>query len=57
VFSSIRTVFLKALTSLIRYSRVVVSEEDFTLLITANSVLYFIDLYREDVSVVCDFKC
>jgi len=56
VFSSIRTVFFKALTSPVRCFKAVASEEDSTLFITANNVFRFIDLHKEDVSVICDFK-
>ena len=56
MFSSIRTVFFKALTSPVRCFKAVASEEDSTLFITANNVFRFIDLHKEDVSVICDFK-
>jgi len=57
VFFSIGIVFFKALTSPIKCFRVVASKEDSTLLVITNSVFYFMDLCREDISVVCDSKC
>ena len=57
MFSSIRTVFLKALTGPIRYSKVVTSKEDSALLTTTNSIFHFINLRKEDVSVICNSKC
>ena len=56
MFSSIGTVLFKALTGPVRCSRVVVNKEDFALLTITNSVFRFIDLYREDVSVVYNSK-
>jgi len=57
MFSSIRTVLLKALTSSIKYFKVVINNEDSTLFTTINNVFYFINLYKEDISVICNFKC
>ena len=56
MFSSIGTVLFKALISPVRCSRVVASEEDSTLLTITNGVFRFVDLRREDVSVICDSK-
>jgi len=56
VFSFIRTVLFKALTSPIKYFKAVTGKEDFTLLIIINSIFYFINLCKEDMSVICDFK-
>jgi len=56
VFSFIGIVFFKVLISLIRCFKVVISKEDSTLLIIVNNVFYFINLCKEDVSVVCNFK-
>jgi len=56
VFSSTGTVFFKALTNPVRCSRAVAGKEDSALLITVNNVFHFIDLYREDISVICNFK-
>ena len=57
MFSSIGIVLLRALTGPVKYSRTVVSEKDSALLTITNSVFRFVDLYREDVSVVCDSEC
>ena len=57
MFSFIRIVFFKALTGSVKCSKTVASKEDSTLLITVNNIFHFIDLRKEDVSVVCDFKC
>jgi len=57
VFSSIRTVLFKTLTNLIKCFKVVTSKEDITLFITANNIFRFINLYKEDISIICDFKC
>ena len=56
MFSFIGIVFFKVLISLIRCFKVVISKEDSTLLIIVNNVFYFINLCKEDVSVVCNFK-
>ena len=56
MFSFIRTVLFKALTSPIKYFKAVTGKEDFTLLIIINSIFYFINLCKEDMSVICDFK-
>ena len=56
MFSFTGTVLFKALTGPIRCSRAVASKEDSTLLTITNSIFRFINLYREDVSVICDFK-
>jgi len=56
VFSFIRTVLLKALTSLIRCSKAVTSKENSTLLTTADNIFRFVNLYKEDVSVIRNSK-
>ena len=56
MFSFIRIVFFKALTNLIRCFKAVVSEEDSTLFITTNNIFRFINLYKEDISVIYNFK-
>jgi len=56
VFSSIRTVLFKTLTGLIKCSKAVTSKEDSALLTIINSVFHFINLCKEDISVICDFK-
>ena len=56
MFSSIGTVLFKALISLIRYFKVVTSKENSTLLIIINNVFYFINLYKKDISVICNSK-
>jgi len=56
VFSFIKTVLFKALTSPVKCFKVVTSKEDSTLLTTINNIFYFINLYKEDISVICDFK-
>jgi len=57
VFSSIKTVFLKALTGPVRCSKAVAGKEDSALLIIINSIFRFINLRKEDVSVVCNSEC
>ena len=57
MFSSIGTVLLKALTSPVKYSKAVISKENSTLLITTNNVFRFINLRKEDISIICNFKC
>jgi len=57
VFSFIGIVLLGALTSPVRYFGTVASKEDSALLAIINSVFCFVDLRREDASVVCNFKC
>ena len=56
MFSFIGIVFLRVLTNFIKCFKMVISKEDSALLITTNSVFYFINLCKEDVSVICDFK-
>jgi len=56
VFSSIRTVLFKVLTSPVRYFKAVTSEENSTLFTITNNVFRFINLCKEDISVVCNFK-
>ena len=56
MFFSIKTVFFKTLTGLIKCFKTVISKEDFTLLTITNNIFRFIDLYKEDISVVCNFK-
>ena len=56
MFSSIRTVLLKALISPVRCFRVITGEEDFTLLTITNNVFRFVDLRKEDVSVIYNSK-
>jgi len=56
MFSSIGIILFKALTSPIRCFRAVASKEDSTLFTITNNIFYFIDLYKEDVSVICNSK-
>jgi len=56
VFSFIRTVFFKTLTGLIKCSRVVTSKENSTLLTITNSVFRFINLYKENINIICNSK-
>jgi len=56
MFSSIKIIFLEALTSPVRCFRVVISKEDSVLLTITDSVFCFVDLYREDTSVVRNSK-
>ena len=56
MFSSIRIVLFKALTGLIRCFKTVISKEDSALLIITDNIFYFINLYREDVSVIYNSK-
>ena len=57
MFSSIRTVLFKALTNLIKYFKVVISKEDFTLFIIINNIFRFVNLYKKDISIICNSKC
>jgi len=56
VFSFTGTVFLKALTGPIRCSKMVTGKEDSALLTIINNVFRFINLCKEDVSVICNSK-
>jgi len=56
MFSSIKTVFFKALTNPIRYFKTVTNKEDSALLTITNNVFRFINLRKEDINVICDFK-
>ena len=56
MFSSIGIILFKALTNFIRCSRAVASEEDSALLTITNNIFHFVDLYKEDISVICNSK-
>ena len=56
MFSFIKTVFLKALTNPVKFSKTVTSKEDSALLTIINSVFHFIDLHKKDINIICNSK-